>query len=54
MVDGVKWLKDVKGGVNDLFEFGNEGDGGVGGMGATSLRSSLYTRDDIFVANYFE
>jgi hypothetical protein len=53
-VDGVKWLKDAKGGANDPFELGNEGDGGVGGMGATSLRPPLYTRDDIPVANYFE
>ena len=52
--DGMRWLKDAKGAANDPFELGSEGDGGVGRMGATSLRPPLYTRDDIPVANYFE
>lgn len=46
-------MKEVKGGANDPFELGREGDATLRGMGAMSLRPPLYTRDDIPVEDYF-
>ena len=46
-------MKAVKGGANDPFELGEEGDANARAMGGGSLRPSLFTRDDIPVADYF-
>lgn len=47
-------MKEVKGGANDPFELGREGDAALRAMGAMSLRPPLYTRDDIPVEDYFD